>query len=107
MTIDNHSYLVEDSPLFFTHCFACQHDLLIEKETVMKGMSNVVKFYVAREEMLIENIDKRHVHKRPVGRRVFVRPATMNRKEDKGSSVNEVNYTTKGEHHENRTKESY
>ena len=31
VAIDNHSYLIEDSPLFFTHCFECQHNLLIER----------------------------------------------------------------------------
>ena len=30
--IDNHSYLIEDSPTFYTHCFACSFALLIAKE---------------------------------------------------------------------------
>jgi hypothetical protein len=35
-TINNHSYLIEDSPLFYTHCFSCQHNLII-KETIDEG----------------------------------------------------------------------
>lgn len=30
--INNHSYLIEDDPTFYTHCFGCSFDLLIEQE---------------------------------------------------------------------------
>lgn len=57
----------------------------------MKGMSIKVLRAEAAEDHLIRSIDNKHIycrydHKRN-GRRVFIRPETMNREKDKGSAV--------------------
>lgn len=30
--LNNGTYLIEDDPNFFTHCYGCQHEILKEKE---------------------------------------------------------------------------
>jgi hypothetical protein len=52
----------------------------------MKGMSFRVKQAEVREERLIDHIDNKHIYCRyeHQGRRVFVLPETINRKDDKG-----------------------
>jgi hypothetical protein len=89
--IDNHSYLIENDTLFYTHCFGCQHNLLIKEES-MKGMSFRVQQAEVAEDHLIRCIDERHIycrydHKRTTDRRIFIHTETMNREKDNGSSV--------------------
>jgi len=55
----------------------------------MKGMKRTVIMAEVRENALIDHIDNKHIY--PVyagtGRRIFVRPQTMNREKDKGTTV--------------------